>query len=600
MSHGGLAWIGEREPVRIGLKSLRHTLFPKLVLALLAVIAPLYVLGLSINRQLESDVEQELTYSLESRINYYTNSLVVEKAHIMNLLQDFALDRDVQKLSFNSKYMSLYEWSEAVMRIRTKLQMIQNSSTHIKIVKAHLLTINRTLSSVSPIEPSITEDYEAVKPVEDLRIERQGFTYWQDRMFLRFAYPETILPRRDPEFVVAVEFNKDSLRKALKQFALYPNSGALLYDPEQHIELANETDAAAKPQLEQFLVEEFAAGVEKGSRSLDIHGVRHIIAYEYAPSLGSYFVMYIPYREVFGTIDSNRIYYWLLSGIAAIVIVAYSYWLYRLIHKPLLKLVQSFRRIENGQLETIVLPRSNDEFRYLYAQFNRMTDQLGVLIHQVYEHKLRAQSSELKQLQSQINPHFLYNTYFILHRLVDMDDRDNALLFSRYLGEYFQYITRNASTEVPFAQEYQQSKIYAAIQNIRFSDRIQAEFTPLPPDCTLIEVPKLILQPVIENAYKYGLEHKTRSGMLRVAASREDDVLLITVEDNGDKLSDQKLSELRLNLLAVSPDTEYTGLLNVHRRLQIRYANSGVTVERGEWGGLKVTLRIAVTAGGDS
>ncbi|MFD0673427.1 histidine kinase [Cohnella sp. GCM10027633] len=583
--------------MRIGIKKLRHTLFPKLVIALLAVIAPLYILGLSINKQLESSVERELTYSLESRINYYTDSLVVEKSHIMNLLQEFALDRDVQRLSFNSKYMSIYEWSEAVMRIRTKLQMIQNSSTHIGIVKAHLLTINRTLSSNSPIEPEITDDYEAVKPEPDLKLERQGFTYWQDRMFLRFAYPESIVPRREPEFVVAVEFNKDSLRKALKQFALYPNSGALLYDPEQHMELENETDAAATPQLESFLDAEFAAGVQKGSRSLSINGARHIVAYEYAPSLGSYFVMYIPYREVFGTIESNRIYYWLLSAIAAIVIVGYSYWLYRLIHKPLLKLVQSFRRIENGQLETIVLPRSNDEFRYLYNQFNRMTDQLGVLIHQVYEHKLRAQSSELKQLQSQINPHFLYNTYFILHRLVDMDDRDNALLFSRYLGEYFQYITRNASTEVPFEQEYQQGTIYAAIQNIRFSDRIRAEFAPLPPECAKLEVPKLILQPVIENAYKYGLEHKARGGLLRVAAFHENDGLTITIEDNGDRLTDEKLAELKVNLIAVSPDMEYTGLLNVHRRLQIRYANSGVAVDRGEWGGMKVTLRIAAGGG---
>lgn len=584
--------------MRIGIKSLRHTLFPKLVFALLAVVAPLYILGLSISKQLESSVEQELNYFLDSRIRYYTDSLIVEKSHILKLMQDFALDRDVHRLNFNSKYMSTFEWSETIMRIYDKLQMIQTSSPHIAIVKAHLLTLGRTLSSNSPIEPTITGDYAAVKPDPSRLSAWQGYTYWQERMFLRFAYPESFWPSREPDFVVSVEFNKDSLRKVLKQFALYPDSGAILYDPEQHVVIANESDAAATPELEGFLNEQFVAGVQKGSEEISIHSHKFIVAYEYAPSLGCYFAMYIPYKEVFGAIESNRIYYWLLSAIAVIVIVFYSYWLFRLIHRPLLKLVQSFRRVENGQLEEIALPRSQDEFRYLFNQFNRMITQLGVLIHQVYEHKLRAQSSELKQLQSQINPHFLYNTYFILHRLVDMDDRDNALLFSRYLGEYFQYITRNSATEVSLEQEYQQATIYAAIQNIRFSDRIVTEFAPLPPECAQVQVPKLILQPVIENAYKYGLEQKASGGKLRVSASYEKEGVAITIEDNGDMLTDQMLTNLQMNLLSMTPDMEYTGLLNVHRRLQIRYADSGVSVERGEWGGMKVKLRITTGGGG--
>src|SRR5690606_13977204 len=98
------------------------------------------------------------------------------------------------------------------------------------------------------------------------------------------------------------------------------------------------------------------------------------------------------------------------------------------------------------------------------------------LIHQVYEQQLRAQSSELKQLQSQINPHFLYNTYFILYRLAKLNDNESIARFSHYLGDYFQYITRNASEDIPLEMEFKHAMTYAEIENIRFNNRIQVHF----------------------------------------------------------------------------------------------------------------------------
>jgi len=572
-------------------KSWPHTLFPKLVFAFLLVIIPLYLLGITMNRLLESSVQKELSNSLQSRVSYYTNSLETERTHMTTLLRDFVIDQDLHHFTFVSNFMTLFEWSETVTRIQNKLLMIRNSSIYIKEVKAHFLTLGRTLSSNKSITETLDPDYEAVKPAYGSN--DPGFISWQDRLFLGLSYPESELPDRKPSFVLSLELDTGTLRKSLLQMIDYERSGAFMISPQAGWSIANAGDAEAVAAVSGFARQQFAAGQMSGLSPLAIGGSDYLVAYEYSALLGSYVVVYIPHRQVFGQIESYRQLYWLLSLIALLIIVAYSYWLFRLIHKPLQKLIRSFRKVEGGSLEPAALPRSDDEFRYLFQSFNRMVDQLKVLFQEVYEQKLRAQSSELKQLQSQINPHFLYNTYFILNRLAKMKDQENVLRFSRYLGEYFQYITRTAASDVPFEDEYKHSTTYAAIQTIRFSERIQAHFAELPEGSGKLTVPKLILQPVIENAYKHGLEQRLQGGLIAVAADGQAGALIVTVEDNGERLTDEGLAALRLSLQSLGPDSEYTGLLNVHRRLQIHYgAGSGISVERGEQGGLKVVLTI--------
>jgi two-component system sensor histidine kinase YesM len=239
------------------------------------------------------------------------------------------------------------------------------------------------------------------------------------------------------------------------------------------------------------------------------------------------------------------------------------------------------------------MPRSKDEFTDLIHHYNSMVERLKVLFHEVVEQKTRAQASELKQLQSQINPHFLYNTYFILYRLAKAGKIDHLLRFCQYLGDYFQYITRSGADQVPLENEIKHAKTYVEIQNIRFFNRIEVDFEALPEAWGSMIVPRLILQPVLENAYKHGLEKKRANCRIRIEFKREGSLLRIIVEDNGDNLTEEALSRLRQDLNLQNPQIEYTGLLNIHRRLQIMFGGSaGIEVERGQMGGLKVKINI--------
>ncbi|MBO9610651.1 MAG: sensor histidine kinase [Paenibacillaceae bacterium] len=573
------------------------TLFPKLIVAFMLVIAPLYGLGLLVNKRGETIVRDELARSLQSKVDFYVNALDAEKEHMVKLLQMNTLDKDLQHYALLNEVMSIGERAEAVRRIESNLDIVKSSSLYIKSVSAHILSLDRTLSTEYSITDHVAGDYEALRPAFAGQVSAAGMTIvdWHDRLFIGLGFPEPSF-NRQPEFVLSIELDPDRFRGLLSGITDYDQSGALLYNPQRSWSLSQADGAPEHTALRAYLSRQYEAGKLAGMDTVKEGGETYLVTYRYSDMLGFYLSVYVPYREVFGQIEVYRTFYWGLSLISSIIIVVYSYWLYRLIHKPLRKLIRSFRRVEDGNLDPAPLPSAQDEFHYLFRQYNTMVEKLKVLITQVYEQKIRAQRSELKQLQSQINPHFLYNTYFILYRLARINDNQSIARFSQFLGDYFRYITRSASADVPLEAELRHVRTYAEIQNIRFSNRIQVEIDPLPESCAKQRVPRLILQPILENAYKYGLENKRSDGKIALRIEQRGDTVRIEVEDNGTLLTDETLRRLQDELAQHDPEVEQTGLLNVHRRIRLTFgARSGIRLSRGAMGGLCVELALEMT-----
>ncbi len=568
------------------------TIFPKLFIALVIVVAPLYGIAIRMNQLGESSLERELSNSLQARVDFYLNALEVEHEHMVSLLQEYTLDKDIQHLTYLYETMKLSEFTDTIRRVQQKIEQLKGSSIYAKNVSLHILTLGRSMNSEFSITDSLLDEYEAVKPQTGGN--GSGLFQWHDRLFLALSYPTVPSMTLEPGFILSIELDLDAMKQALLSFRTHEDAGAMLIHTQNRSVIAASLQDKFDRIVDTF-ADKFAAQDLSGLEPLRLDRQDYVVAYQYSESFGHYLVAYMPTRQMLGPIDTYKTWLWLLSFIALIIIIAYSYWIYRLIHRPLQKLVRAFRKVEQMQLTTIEVPKSHDEFLYLFQRFNIMVGNLNELIKQVYEQKLRTQSSELKQLQAQINPHFLYNTYFILYRLAKMNDNESIARFCQYLGEYFQYITRTSSDEITLDLEFKHSRTYAEIQNIRFKDRIEVDFAVLPDVCKAYRVPRLILQPIVENAYKYGLEKKRSHGIVRVGTEISDRALFVTVEDNGQQLSDEQLEDLarQLQMPLQGDEMEYTGLLNVQRRLQIRFGHHyGVQVSRGSMGGLLVRLNM--------
>jgi len=282
-----------------------------------------------------------------------------------------------------------------------------------------------------------------------------------------------------------------------------------------------------------------------------------------------------------------------------LIILFFSVSLYRWIHKPLVTVIRAFGKLQQGDLKVRIHRRKKDDFNDLYAYFNTTVEHLNSLIDQVYRQQILAQRAELKQLQAQINPHFLYNSFFMLHRMVKAEDKQQAVLFSKRLGEFFQFITRNGEDDILLSKETDHARIYADIQAMRFVSRLRIDFEPLPPDVHHLYVPRMILQPLLENAIEHGLRNKEKEGRINVRYKTAPDSLMIEIEDNGTGLSDGEWERLLRKFEDTShEDVEITALINIHRRLRIKFgADSGLQLSARESGGLLVQVKIVYGGG---
>jgi two-component system sensor histidine kinase YesM len=404
-----------------------------------------------------------------------------------------------------------------------------------------------------------------------------------------------ISPERKPVFLLDIEINQTELKHYLVQLMTYENGGSALLHGDWS--LSNNIDERSFETIRQEIDRSFSVHNETSAiRSITVDDRRYFAVYEYSAVLDSTLLVYIPEGSVLGPLLKLRVLFLTLAAAALFIVTFFSYRIYWVIHIPLSKLVRAFGKVMTGNLLVSVRHGRKDEFHYLYEQFNQMVERIRLLIHEVYEQKIRVQRSELKQLQSQISPHFLYNSFYMIHRMSTISDMDGIKRFTKYLSDYFQFITRSGNDELTLEQEVRHAQAYVEIQQFRFYNRIQVEFGELPEAIGGITVPRLIIQPLVENSYKYALESHTGEGRLRISFLVELDRLHVLVEDNGEHLTDLKLQERKELLRSRNRDLEeVTALINIQRRIQIRFGEDwGLTLSRSEWGGMSVQLAIPI------
>ncbi|QJD85015.1 sensor histidine kinase [Cohnella herbarum] len=561
-------------------------ILPKIALTFLVVLTPLFFVGLRMNESGAGIVREEISKSLSSRVELYMDILDSDFERAITMLREYMNDEDLMKLSTTSEIMPDIERTESVLRLKKRLDLLKRSSSFIDNAMAFIPMMDRTVASnanaITEFDDEMFRDLS--QPADPLN---SPFTFWNNRVYICVPYG---FVNNSPLFLLAVEISNAEISSKLKQFTPDDSLAVLVSNTMAWSTFASarkpsKDELAALSPMEEDTLE------EEPSKMIVLDGVKYLIASERSDSYNTKLIMMVPSDLVEKPLERYR--YWMFAMYAAsvLIIIAFSFGMYRLIHRPLKVLVRSFRKIEQGQFELSIDYPFKDEFGYLYRRLNATVKELKRLIHEVYEQQYRARLAELRHLQSQINPHFLYNTFFILYRMARQEGNENIEKVTKHLGEYFQFITRDGAEEVSLDSEVAHAKSYTEIQSIRFSNRIEIKFAELPQQAEQILVPRLILQPIIENAFVHSLEKRAKGGQLEVDFHIEDSELHIRVEDSGG-IEEEQVARLKA-LLNDSDVTTTTGMINVHRRLQIKYGGSaGLQLSRGTLGGLKIVLVI--------
>lgn len=562
-------------------------ILPKIALTFLMVLTPLFYLGLQMNEAGSDIVRQEIADSLSSRVELYMDILDGDFDRTIRLLREYVNDEDLMKLSTTSEVMPVIERTRSVLRLKQHMDLLSQSSGFIKDAVAFIPMMDRSVASnANSIIDFDEEMFKALSvPINPLD---SPFLIWNNRVFITMPYGYV---DNSPLFLIVVEISSAEISAKLKQFALEDSMAVLASNHMVWSSLG--TSAPVLDDKTKTLL--YTA--EEGNRRVKIDNRDYLVSVKKSDILNTKLLMVVPSAKVERPLDRYRNWVFVLYGVAVLVIIAFSYSMYRIIHRPLMLLVRSFRKIEQGRFDVSVDYPFQDEFGYLYRQLNAMIRELKRLIQEVYEQQYRTRLAELKHLQSQINPHFLYNTFFILYRMAKQDGNERIMGLTKHLGEYFQFITRDDVEEVTLASEVVHSKSYTEIQSIRFANRITVRFADVPKEAEQLLVPRLILQPIIENAFVHSLEKRAKGGVLEVDFHMTETELLIRVEDSGG-VEEEKIARLQALLNGQQDVTVTTGMINVHRRLQIKYGGSaGLRLSKGALGGLEITIVIPLQGG---
>lgn len=292
--------------------------------------------------------------------------------------------------------------------------------------------------------------------------------------------------------------------------------------------------------------------------------------------------------------QKNLLFMGFIIGLLAYILALVNAYISSRITTPIRKLEHSVNVIESGDLEAEVYIGGAEEIRHLGTSVQKMADRIrGLMQDIVTEHETRRRT-EFDALQSQINPHFLYNTLDIIVWMIENEEKEKAVQIVTALGRFFRISLSRGRSIIPVKDELEHVRNYLMIQQNRFKNkftyRVEADDAVLP-----MASVKLILQPIVENAIYHGMEFMDGDGEILVKAELKDGCTVMTVRDNGLGMTEETVEKLLSGDQPHAPSRRGSGIgvRNVHERIRIYFGEDyGLSIVSEPDEGTKVTIRM--------
>jgi len=276
--------------------------------------------------------------------------------------------------------------------------------------------------------------------------------------------------------------------------------------------------------------------------------------------------------------------------------------------KPINELVNGMKKVQAGGSNVQLQVDREDELGFLHKAFNEMSGEIHHLVNWVYREQLTRKEAELKALQSQINPHFLFNTLEAINWMAQLNNVPEISSTVSDLSDLMEASIGRDDRLITIEEEFTYADKYISLQKRRFGDKLEL-VKNIDPNVNSIKIPRLLIQPLIENAVYHGIERSRRKGVIALSAIKMEGYVSVTVTDNGAGMEPEELEELNARL-AMDNDTYFknigerrrsVGIENVNRRIKLFYGETyGLRIESEVGAYTRVTVTIPCEIGADS
>ncbi|KRF05506.1 hypothetical protein ASG89_20475 [Paenibacillus sp. Soil766] len=562
-------------------------IFLKINGVILILLIPIVILFAYFNRTSFQVIDSQITAYNESQLQFLKNQIEANAERLSLSSSVLARDSSILKLQMSILTNDYYGAIDFQTQVKEKLYLQSFSSNWSNDLSVYLPETQRRIST----NPNDRYDQRVLDMADNGNWHfRQGNS--QESPYYQLFIWDPYFSKSNSQTVNAVyevRFGLDNIREMLQHYKRDSPGHSFLLTSTGKVFSVNESNDAALEKLGENLLKEGLS--ESGHRRIQLEEQKAYLSYTHLSGLGAYLIDYVPLNTFHAPIIKSRNLFYISMFVLVILGFAVSYLLYLHVQKPISFIMKGLKQMEMGNYSFRINKRFHNEFDYMMQRFNDMGTEIQHLITHVYEEQNRSRLATLKQLQSQINPHFLYNCLSFIAGCAKAGYTETIKQMTYHLGDYYRYTTRVENQMPLLKEEVDLVNHYLNIYSLRL-ERIDYHID-IPAEMLDEPVMRLILQPVVENAIVHGIEPKLGRGTIMISGRRESDWNVLVVEDSGEGMTDLEIGEYVQTL--EQPMDEHTGcgLWNVNQRLIQRFGqDAGIVIESStRLSGLCVSLR---------
>ncbi|WP_036634610.1 sensor histidine kinase [Paenibacillus massiliensis] len=563
--------------------------YTKFVTILVIMLIPVMVLYFYSNKTTTDVLSEELDKSNLAQLAFFQSQVNTQIELVSSWPNLLMHDPDIssfQDIYLEDDYLNL-DTINLVKRIQTKLSIQENSSNWKASLNIYSPSLNRVVSERDAREPD-REELEAVihpgwkiEPYEENGEVKYTFSFYSSTPYAVQIRPDEV------QMVIKVEFDSSNIQGMLDGFKNDGGQEPFYYKQGMGVILNRTADQELTNRLIQELSHEELRDME--NRTVQVDGNTYRVNIVLSKLTGWYLIDYSPLSDILEPIHkSNQLFYGSVGGLLLLSFLA-AYMLYSQVQVPIRQLVRGFHRLMQEDYSVRMKVKGQNEFSFVALRFNMMVEQIQQLFEKVYVEKIHVREARLKQLQSQINPHFFYNCFSFITSMAKLKNHEAVIAMSHHLSRYYRYTTRQERDMVSLQEEIAFTAHYLEIQTMRMK-RLQYKIE-LPRDMEKLQVPPLLIQPFVENAVIHGIEPSSAEGLIELSAEHREQDILIHIDDNGTGLSEEALHNLASRLVQPMDEHMGCGVWNVYQRMRLRFGSSStLSFSHSPLGGLRVTI----------
>jgi len=567
---------------------LRENTFAKIITLIVLLLIPIILLY-TLSMRTSMQVIEEEVYSLQKKDIVFLADEINKSVTTLTSL-GFLLSEDIhiQKLQTLHLIESAYERNDERLRIMERLRLL-NVSQRWDTQYSILAPANKEFVSTNTY---LSYDLDSVK-----KLLAPNWTYQemvtqnilQQRFVRHIVKPKSKLLDLDRAgIIVEISFPEEHIIKDLDTFKATGKGDPFLYHVDGET-IRNKSANAEMIESIHQLVLEGKLDANGSNDTVSLGGTKYLVTFAPIHTLDWYLVDYVPIEAMLKPIIKTQVLFYVSVVLLLILGLLAAYLLYRNVQRPISLLIRNVKRLQEGNYSTRITVNPKNEFSYLFARFNDMAAETEKLIEKVYVEELRRREANVKQLQSQINPHFLYNCFALIRSLARLDKKESVMMMSMHLAKYYRYTTRVEKLTSTLKEELQLLESYLEIQ--RFHIQHMNYSIDVPESMLKLELPRLLLQPIVENAVLHGIEQFDGDGLITITGESSNGWHSLIVQDNGVGMSEEALQELERELMNVPDDHTGCALWNIKQRMLLQFGpSSSLSFVRREAGGLTVKL----------